>query len=157
MKYIELTQGYVACVDDDLFENLNRYSWQAQIRPCGTVYGKRSVSIDAKRRSTHHLQRDVMGLEKYDMRKISYRDGNTLNCQRDNLFIADSSIVQLHRRKRRDDICIHFDPTSPMRPWRVLIIENRKQLRFGGFVTKNEAKQVRDNVLSDLYRKQGII
>ena len=42
MKTIELTQGYVALVDDEDFERVNAFKWYAQVNH-KTVYAHRST------------------------------------------------------------------------------------------------------------------
>lgn len=83
MKEIPLTRGKVALVDDDMFEELNRYKWYAT----DDGYASRSFSrIKGIRRRNISMHRQIMGTpEGMDTDHI---DHNRLNNQRTNLRVC---------------------------------------------------------------------
>ena len=78
MKEIKLTQGKVALVDDEDFEELNQFKWYAAKMTKGTFYAGRK-----KNNKRAYLHREIMnpvaGME------VDHIDGDGLNCQRVNL------------------------------------------------------------------------
>jgi hypothetical protein len=86
MKTIELTQGFVAMVDDADFEWLNGYKWHTnRASKSSRIYAARNIRIGPeRRRSTTNMHRVILGItdRKID---IDHIDGNGLNNQRSNL------------------------------------------------------------------------
>ena len=85
MKEIPLTQGQVAVVDDDIYEELMKYKWHAQ-KHRNTYYARRTVhekGNNGKCRCVmlHHI---VIGNPPLGM-IVDHIDGNGLNNQRSNL------------------------------------------------------------------------
>lgn len=80
MKEIQLTQGYVALVDDEDFERVSQHKWYASIRPeANNVYVIRKIG-----RKTQGLHRFILGVEDPKI-KVDHRDHNGLNNLRSNL------------------------------------------------------------------------
>ncbi len=89
MKEIPLTQGKVAIVDDRDYERAASYKW------CAWSDGKRWHAIRKTKRGdseqTVYLHRFILGVDNKQF--VSFRDGNGLNCTRNNLrraTLADS-------------------------------------------------------------------
>jgi hypothetical protein len=90
MRYIQLTRGKFAQVDDDDFECLNQFTWQADAKPQGgydavCTYYVKDANGKPKRVSArmHHL---VMTCP--PGKQIDHRDRNALNNQSSNLRVA---------------------------------------------------------------------
>ena len=88
MKTIELTQGKVALVDDDVFERLNKYNWYA-CKIGNTFYAKRRGKQINGKGHYEYLHRVIMSPP--DNLVIDHLDHNGLNCQRSNLKICTQS------------------------------------------------------------------
>lgn len=90
MKLLPLTRGFVAKVDDDIFEALLKFGrrWQAAKRR-NTWYASASGQV--------YLHRWVMNLSKGDPRWIDHDDGDGLNNQRSNLLLTSPRDNGLHR------------------------------------------------------------
>lgn len=82
MKEIQLTQGKVTKVDDEDFEFLNRWKWQAQ------VIGKKCYATRCVKRNCiktyYYIHREIIGVTDSKV-KVDHRDGDGLNNQRYNL------------------------------------------------------------------------
>lgn len=84
----------VARVDDEDFEWLSKYTWYYKVDNAGDEEKKHiSVGRNPKReRKTHKrdslvlLNRQVMGIDDPKV-QVRYKDGDPLNCQKDNLYI----------------------------------------------------------------------
>jgi len=98
MKEIQLTQGYVALVDNKDFKYLNQFRWHASING-KNVYAERSVTIDSK---TKHklMHREVMKAEK--KMEIDHIFGNGLDNRRKNLRICTHSQNLLNSSKYKN-------------------------------------------------------
>lgn len=91
MKEVTITKGYIAFVDDEDFEAVMQYKWQANIRvlPTGQKYVRALVKRYWKDMPIymHHF---VLNIEKGDLegKTIDHIDRNPLNNQKENLRIV---------------------------------------------------------------------
>ncbi len=81
MKKIALTQGQYALVDDEDYEELMQYKWQAKKARIGDYYAGR---CGKKRGSIVYMHRHVLGFP--DCSEIDHKDRNKLNNQKSNLL-----------------------------------------------------------------------
>lgn len=78
MKIIQLTQGQVALIDDEDFEEVNQYKWHAERRLHG-FYARRTDKLG----NHHYLHRFLMGNPEGQV--IMHLNGNGLDNRRSNL------------------------------------------------------------------------
>jgi len=83
MKTIELTRGQVALVDDEDFEELNRYQWYAQNKG-NRFYARRTT----KRPNSISILMHRAIMDTPERLQIDHIDGNGLNNCRSNLRIT---------------------------------------------------------------------
>lgn len=84
-KEIQLTQGKIAIVDDEDYENLNQYKWHANHRG-RNWYAERSCSNGNGNKTTICMHRVIINAPKY--MKVDHRNGDGLfNCK-ENLRIC---------------------------------------------------------------------
>jgi hypothetical protein len=95
MKEIKLTKGKVALVDNEDFEYLNQWKWQAFITQAG-LYVSRIV-YDNGKRIRIYMHRAIMKLS-LGVQFIDHVDHNGLNNQKSNLRICTSSQNQGNRK-----------------------------------------------------------
>jgi len=84
MKTIELTQGEVALVDDEDFEELNQYRWRAHKN--GNVFYAERSTRGVKPRTWVSMHRTLMNAPKGMI--VDHIDGDGLNNRRSNLRVV---------------------------------------------------------------------
>jgi len=92
MKRIALTQGKFALVDDEDYEWLNKWVWQAWTtkRDKKVYYAIRQNYINGIE-GTLFMHRAILGLKLNDGKEVDHKDHNGLNNQRHNLRVASKS------------------------------------------------------------------
>jgi hypothetical protein len=89
MKFIKLTQGQVAIIDDEDYELLSEYKWYA-VKIKGGFYARRSLSAHGKSYKHIMMHRVIMGVDEESI-FVDHRDRNGLNNQKLNLRVATVS------------------------------------------------------------------
>ena len=81
MKEIKLTQGKVALVDDEDFEYLNQFKWQAKYSKGHTFYAYRtSQQINGSKRVSVAMHREILKLGSF----------------KENPILVDHETVEMH-------------------------------------------------------------
>ena len=95
MREIQLTKGKVAFVDDDDFENLSQYKWNAT---------KGKASWYASRGKSHqgNIKMHRMIMDAPAELQVDHRDGNGLNNQKSNLRLATNGQNKQNARLQRN-------------------------------------------------------
>lgn len=89
MKTIQLTQGQVALVDDEDFERLNAFKWQAYFDPkAKSFYAVRKSRVDGKR-TTVRMHRVIVNAQPGDI--VDHINMSTLDNRRENLRICSNA------------------------------------------------------------------
>lgn len=143
MKEIKLTtEGKVALVDDDDYEQLNQYSWH--------ILGKGYVGRCARRPDGKwtmvYMHREILGLTAGDPH-VDHIDGNTLRNTRDNLRLCtQSQNMAKQRRCRPSSTGFRGVARGPnkVETYRAMLGKDRKLLYLGTFKTKEEAARAYD-------------
>jgi hypothetical protein len=87
MKFIKLTRGFRAMVDNEDFEELNKHKWSVMT----VKKNKHNTIYYAFRTQDGHsvlMHREILGLKLYDGKKADHMNHNGLNNQRKNLRMA---------------------------------------------------------------------
>ena len=82
MKQITLSQGQIAIVDDQDFEELSKYNWFPQ-KGCNTVYAVRNSTVNGKAK-TISMHRHVLGITDGNTH-CDHINGNGIDNRRENL------------------------------------------------------------------------
>lgn len=148
MKEIQLTDGYIALVDDGDYARVSQFQWQATVRKRSDgsirgVYGLRTV-WDGKKVKAVYLHQFVM-----DSQWVDHKDHNGLNCQKGNLRIADRSKNGGNARKmqRQKPTTSKYKGVSwdkRENKWRVSLMYQGKKCWFGYYTEENVAALVYD-------------
>lgn len=147
MKEIPLTRGYVALVDDEDFEWLAQWKWQAVKDTCTeAIYAVRSIRGTAtpSGKGTIRMHREIMGLGYRDSHRVDHIDrSKTLDNRRSNLRIADASQNGANRRRNRNNASgfkgVWFH--KPANRWIAAIKRNGRSTHVGSFGTPEAAHE----------------
>lgn len=95
MKEIELTRGYKAIVDDDIYEKLSTKKWRAQ-KNYSTVY-----AITGKGKDVKYMHRVLCEPEKGFV--VDHINGNGLDNRRTNLRVVPLSVNRLSAKVSKNN------------------------------------------------------
>ena len=136
MKFIQLTKGYTAVIDDADYAAVSQFSWHAHVCK-NTVYARRGYRVGG-RCVTQYLHQFLLKCERVD-----HHDRDGLNNQRDNLRKAT---VQQNAFNR-----VQVSGTSPYKgvhrnrkAWRAMIRIDKKKVHIGSYKTELEAAKAYD-------------
>lgn len=141
MRFISLSQGYLAQVDDSDYEVLNQYEWRV-MQTKHLRYAVRTNKTDSTLPTTVLMHHQIMGFPK--KLSVDHRDRDGLNCQRYNLRSCTQSQNLANSRK-------HSHATSKLkgayfhkasRKWMAKIRVNWKEIYLGLHASEEEAHQV---------------
>jgi hypothetical protein len=149
MKYIELTQGKRAMVDDEDYEELSRWRWCVR-RGKNTYYAVRGCRIEEKQRKlpmhrvimntpqgmdTDHINGDGLDNRKCNLR-VCTRTQNNYNIGRNKLNVSGYKGVGWHKSNEK---------------WRARIRINKKRVNLGYFETPELAYQAYCNKAKEVH------
>jgi hypothetical protein len=149
MKQIPLTQGKVALVDDEDFEELNQFKWCAN-KMGKTFYAERGYRCSGKSK-TELMHRQILnapsGME------VDHINHNTLDNRRENIRIC--TLMQNRRnRKRTIGGSSRFKGVSwnkEIKKWTAQIGMNEKIVYLGAFTNEEDAAHARDKKEKELF------
>lgn len=136
MKEIELSQGYVAFIDDVAFEEISRYKWHVLDSHPIIRYASRWEYSPKRSIRMHH---SVLNIHPKWLRDnnlvVDHIDRNGLNNQKANLRIATRSINALNSARSDNATGVYWD--SHRGRFKSVDIQTKKFL--GWYKTKEEA------------------
>lgn len=141
MKTIELSQGFVALVDDDKFDEINKHKWY-----CHHGYAIRKEGEATPQINMEHV---VFG----HVTKLDHNDGNRLNNQLWNLRPVTHS-VNIQKAKLRSTNTSGFRGVNFHKAtgkWIARITKDNIRLDLGSFSTAEEAAKVYDEAAFKLF------
>lgn len=97
MKYIKLTKGEFAIVDDEDFDRLNKFKWYAQ-KMKHSFYAGRAVRVTPTKQKSLFMHREILGITDRNI-WVDHKDHNGLNNTRENLRICNRSQNTANRKK----------------------------------------------------------
>jgi hypothetical protein len=142
-KEIRLTRGFVTIVDDDDFEYLNQWNWQAEKSKRGCYYACRTIQKGNKKT---HVKMHRLIMKAKGLVEIDHKDGDGLNNCRNNLREC-SHLNNCHNKRnlRHENISgisgVQWD--SQRNKWRARIIVERKEIFLGRFSKLSQAINAR--------------
>jgi hypothetical protein len=108
VRIVELTQGYVALVDDADFARVSAHKWCANVdRKRGKVYAYRKTRGPHNKRKSIYLHRDLLGVSDPKV-KVDHDDGNGLNNQRGNIRVCSKGQNNMNQKKRSDGVSSRY-------------------------------------------------
>ena len=149
MKNIPLTQGQFALVDDEDFEWLSQWKWQAQ-KARKTFYAKRD-SWSGGIKTTVFMHRVIEGTS--HSLDTDHRDGNGLNNQKSNLRSCTGQQNRCNRGVQKNNTSGYKGVSwkSSRGKWEVKISSNRKEIFIGRFTDIVDAARAYDEAARKLH------
>jgi len=137
-KEIELTQGKVAIVDDDMYDELSQHKWHVMQVASGYYYAARKTS---GRNGTTYLHRVVAGAARGE--HVDHINGDRLDDRRANLRICTPS-QNLRNSGPRNPVSGYkgIYPTGKSGKWKAGITRNGEYQHLGVFPTLEEAARI---------------
>ena len=144
MKRIKLTQGKFALVDDDKFEELNKYKWYAWYEKCtNSFYALRNTTVKKGKQTIVRMHRLVSNTTGEMV--VDHEDHDTLNNQLHNLRTVTKAQNNMNVKLRSDNTSgvtgVSFIEKNSR--WKARIRKNRIDIHLGYFSNKQDAIQAR--------------
>jgi len=141
MKEIQLTQGYVALIDDEDYERVSLYNWliRNSRKDSNKIYAVTSIWITALHKSYYirmHrfiLNNNPLGLE------VDHKDGNGLNNQKDNLRLCTRQQNAQNVKKKDGRDYKGVSTTRNPNKFRAYIKKDKRFYSLGYYNTRLEA------------------
>lgn len=154
MKTISLTRGLFALVDDGDFERVLKFRWHAQ-KSGRLTYAKRGV-WNGKNNDTVFLHQFIAGTK-----NIDHRNGNGLDCRRQNLRPANKSQNGMAFQHKREDSTSAYRGVSwdnHRQKWQMHIskrVGGKRVRRWGRFDTETDAARAYDLASKEMFGDFG--
>lgn len=150
MKEIKLTRGKTTLVDDEDFEFLNQWKWQAH--GCrGILYARRRQKNNDGSHSVIHMHKEVMKVSGTNT-IIDHKDRNSLNNQKANLRTCNTSQNTANSRKRLGCTSKHRGVAKYRDgKWRAYAAKNGKMIHLGYFEDESDAAKKYNEVALKLH------
>lgn len=134
MKEIPLTQGKVAIVDDEDFDELMKVRWRFS-----GGYARRTRTIAFRKQVSSLMHREILGVTDSNI-KVDHIDGNTLDNRKSNLRICTDCQNKCNRPEQKNNAS-GYKGVSKMRNarWRAEISYQGKCRYLGVFMSPEEA------------------
>lgn len=150
MKAIQLTNGYIALVDDDDFDYLNKWKWQAIKCKGGYVYATRGFYKEKGKVRKIMMHREIMKTPKGMV--CDHSDHNTLNNQKSNLRNCSYSNNSMNKTSQKGSsskyLGVHVNKQKYKGKvysyWRAQIMVDKKKVTIGSFKSELEAAAAYD-------------
>ena len=139
MKEIQLTQGKIAIVDDDDFENYGHFSWYAY-NGHRNFYARRNLRLDENTRTSIVLHREIM--KPGPGFWVDHINHNTLDNRRSNLRICTPQQSAMNHDPLKFKTTSGFPGVTwdkDRKKWSAQICINRNKKHIGQYLDKNEA------------------
>lgn len=144
-KTIPLTKGQTAIVDDSDYEHLSQFKWNA-VKGYNTYYATRCLPLGDKKYTRRYMHHEIMGLPDKDY--IDHKDGNGLNCTRDNMRKATPTQNRYNQGMSKGTASgykgVRKHVTANKVSWSACITVSGKVIYLGRFATAIDAALARD-------------
>ena len=148
MKRIPLTKGQFAIVDDEDYERVSKYKWQATWG--GYCYYATRIPWNKGKRHEIRMHRFILNAP--DDKIVDHIDFNGLNNRRDNIRTCTHSQSQYHRRSHGGTS--KYKGVSLCRKnnkWQAQIKHNRKSKWIGQYEKEKDAAKAYNKKAKELF------
>ncbi len=161
MKEIQLTQGYVALVDDEDYERVSQFKWFADLDKNEVVYAKRQVRLHKRTNSKYRAQRlhrFILGVTDPKI-NVDHKDHNGLNCQKENLRRCTSQQNSWNSRKSARKRTSKYKGVSKhtFGKWVANIMDNKKLRYLGIFSQEIDAAKAYDAAAQQVFGEFALL
>lgn len=143
-RWLPLTRGRFALLDEADFDRLSRFAWTYSERH---GYAFRKAPKGTHSAAHLRLHREVLEITDPTI-TVDHRHGDRLDCRRSELRVATSAQNARNNRGKAGRTTAPFKgvyPTGrPAKPWAAKITVNRRTLNLGRFATAEEAARAYD-------------
>jgi len=150
MKQIKLTQNKFALVDDDMFEELDKFKWYAEKRG-NTFYARMNIYNNGKQYRIY-MHRYILGLTDSKI-KCDHKDHNGLDNKKSNLRTCSNLENSRNQKKvlntssRYKGVCFH----KRDKKWVAHIGVKNKLIYIGLFRNEQDAAKAYNLKASELF------
>lgn len=140
MKEIKLTKGFVAIVDDDKFEELNKFKWYAGSSSLGKFYACRMYRKQNGKQGIILMHRQIIG-QTSDYNIIEHINSNPLDNRVENLRRTTRSqiIKKQHAMRSLNKTTDYTGVIKNGKNYSALINIDNRTIYLGFFKTKTDA------------------
>lgn len=149
MKMIPLTQGQFALVDDEDYDWLMQWKWNAD-KIGKRYYAFRGRTIHGKH-ITISMHRAILGLQPGDKREVDHINGNGLDNRRCNIRDVSHQENQCNRHGAKG-----YTWYAPYRKWRVRLKTKGVETHIGYFDDTGEAHAAYLAAKAELHKIGGV-
>ena len=151
--------GHNVLIDDEDYERLKQYKYYVHggtLARCGRYYFIRNIYVKGNSTTTM-LHRDIMDCVVGDGKNIDHKDGDTLNCQKENLRYSTHAENMRNRKIGKNNTSGVKGVSWYMAKgkWRVYIKVDGKQFYLGLFDDIKEAAEVYAKASKELHGEFG--
>jgi hypothetical protein len=156
MKFIPLTKGYQAAVDDADYLFVSQFKWTAcvKLRKHSTlVYARRNIQRVGHQQYSLWLHRVLMNVTDSKI-QVDHRDHDGLNCCRDNLRVATGTQNEGNQRIQGRPKSSRFKGVSwdkRTQNWMAYIKFHSKRKFLGRFDCEESAARAYDSAACELF------
>lgn len=139
MKEIQLTQGKVALVDDDMFDYLNQWKWFANLQN-GKFYARTNIPKINGKRSSLLMHRLILNLHNTKL-QVDHLNHSTLDNRKCNLRACTQSEnlqnCNIYSNNKSGYKGVSYSKTN--KKWQVSIGVNKDKVYLGCFINLKDA------------------
>lgn len=152
MKYIELSRGFKAIVDDEDYEMLIKYKWYVAITP-RINYARTFLKDELGKWHGVLIHRMILGLVINNSVCVDHINHDGLDNRKINLRPASYSQNGMNRRKNQIAISKYKGvcKTSDNKAWQAQIRKEGKLFYLGRFKTEDEAANIYKKTAGELF------
>jgi hypothetical protein len=154
MKEIKLTQDKVALVDDEDFEELNKYKWHASRAKLGVD------KFRPRRNDGIYMSRYIMKAKKEEL--VDHKNRDDLDCQRHNMRICTKSqnmanqVAHKHTSKYKGVTPANKNKYT-WNKWVANIRKDNKPIYLGSYYTEKEAALAYNKKAKELFGEFAVL
>jgi len=153
MKEIKLTQGKVALVDDEDYEELNQYKWYAQ-KGGNAFYAARTALPSRSQIRMHRVIK-----KSPDDKEIDHRNHNGLDNRKENLRICTRSQNQYNQKLSKNSTSGHKGVSwkQQNKKWQAHITINGIRKYLGYYTAKEKARLAYNKAAKELFGEFALL